>query len=105
LPTEFNLTITSSVVVSTNVAKEILAEAEPTEEELRTEPYDLIAMATHGRGGLQRLLMGSVTEHLLGATRLPLLVVRPHEEAAREEQQEQTVAVESSEITEDHASI
>jgi nucleotide-binding universal stress UspA family protein len=94
LPTELNLTITSSVVVSTDVAKAIRAEAEPAEEELRTEPYDLIALATHGRGGLQRLLMGSVTEHLLGATRLPLLIVRPHHEAVQQEPQKQKVAVE-----------
>jgi nucleotide-binding universal stress UspA family protein len=38
---------------------------------------DLIAMATHGRGGLSRLVMGSVAEKVLhGATR-PLLLVRP----------------------------
>ncbi len=36
---------------------------------------DLMAMATHGRGGLQRLALGSVTEQVLGATRLPLLVI------------------------------
>ncbi len=38
---------------------------------------DLIAIATHGRGGMQRLVMGSVTERLLGATKLPMLIVRP----------------------------
>jgi len=34
-------------------------------------------MATHGRGGIERLAMGSVTESVLGATKLPLLIVRP----------------------------
>jgi nucleotide-binding universal stress UspA family protein len=94
LPIELNLTITSSVVVNTEVAKAILAEAEPAEAELRAEPYDLIVIATHGRGGLQRLLMGSVTEHLLRETRLPLLIVRPHEES-KEEVGEENALVES----------
>lgn len=86
LPVEFNLTITSAVMVHKDIAKTILAEAEPAEEELRREPYDLIAIATHGRGRLQRLLMGSVTEQLLGATKLPLLIVRPHEKAIQQKQ-------------------
>jgi nucleotide-binding universal stress UspA family protein len=37
---------------------------------------DLIAMATHGREGLQRWTMGSVTERVLHATKRPLLIVR-----------------------------
>jgi hypothetical protein len=51
----------------------------------------VIAMATHGRGGLKRLVMGSVTEHLLGATRLPLLIVRPQETETRGEEHSGTV--------------
>lgn len=46
-----------------------------------TDSFDLIAMATHGRGGLQRLVMGSVTERVLSASKLPLLVMRPKEVA------------------------
>jgi nucleotide-binding universal stress UspA family protein len=38
---------------------------------------DLIAMATHGREGLQRWAMGSVTERVLHATKYPVLIVRP----------------------------
>ena len=38
---------------------------------------DLIAMATHGREGLQRWAMGSVTERVLHATKRPILIVRP----------------------------
>lgn len=38
---------------------------------------DLIALATHGRGGLRRWLMGSVTESVLQRTQLPVLTVRP----------------------------
>lgn len=87
LPTKLNLTMTYSVVTGTDVAKEILAEAEPAEEEQEAEPYDLIAMTTHGWGEPRRLLVGSVTEQLVGATRLPLLIIRSHEQAAREEEQ------------------
>jgi len=47
--------------------------------------FDLIAMATHGRGGLQRWTMGSVTERVLHATRLPMLVVH----SARQSKQTQ----------------
>ena len=43
---------------------------------------DLIVLATHGRGGLERLMLGSVTEHILGATRLPMLIIRPQEQHA-----------------------
>lgn len=41
------------------------------------QPSRLIAMATHGYGGLQLLTMGSITGRTLLATRLPLLIVRP----------------------------
>jgi nucleotide-binding universal stress UspA family protein len=43
----------------------------------RTEKVDLIVMATHGRGGLERLVLGSVTESVLRGTPVPILVVRP----------------------------
>ena len=43
-------------------------------------PFDLIAMSTHGRSGLERWVMGSVTDRLLSATTSPLLVVRPHKQ-------------------------
>lgn len=44
--------------------------------------FDLIAMATHGRGGLQRWVMGSITERVLSASKLPLLVIRPKQESS-----------------------
>ncbi|MDQ4079101.1 MAG: universal stress protein [Chloroflexota bacterium] len=40
---------------------------------------DLIAMATHGRGGLQRLLLGSVSDKVLRGSDLPLLLYRPRD--------------------------
>jgi nucleotide-binding universal stress UspA family protein len=38
---------------------------------------DLVAMVTHGRTGLDRLLHGSVAEHILHHTHVPLLLVHP----------------------------
>lgn len=38
---------------------------------------DLIAMATHGRGGLARAVLGSVTASVLQRCPVPLLVIRP----------------------------
>ena len=37
---------------------------------------DLIVMGTHGRGGLDRLLMGSVAEKVVRESRVPVLTVR-----------------------------
>ncbi len=39
---------------------------------------DVVAMATHGHGGLTRTVLGSVTDKLLRSTALPVLVMRPH---------------------------
>ena len=49
--------------------QEILAEAE-------TRGCDLIVMASHGRQGLEGLLIGSETQRVLTHSRIPVLVVR-----------------------------
>jgi nucleotide-binding universal stress UspA family protein len=38
---------------------------------------DLIAIATHGHGGLRRAVFGSVADHVLNHSKLPILIVRP----------------------------
>jgi nucleotide-binding universal stress UspA family protein len=43
----------------------------------RDNQIDLIALATHGRGGLQNTLFGSVAQHVLRESGLPLLLIRP----------------------------
>jgi nucleotide-binding universal stress UspA family protein len=78
---ELKLIITWSVVLSDDVAGAIIQEAEHGERAEHVGHGKLIVMAAHGRSGLQRLVRGSVTEHVLGATRLPLLLVRPQEAA------------------------
>ena len=39
--------------------------------------FDLVVMATHGRGGFQRWLYGSVAEYVLSRVSVPTLLVRP----------------------------
>ena len=45
----------------------------------RQEPGALIAMSTHGRGGISRMLMGSVTAKVVRAVSNPTLIVRCNE--------------------------
>jgi nucleotide-binding universal stress UspA family protein len=40
---------------------------------------DLVVMATHGRGGLERFLVGSITDKIVRTVGPPLISVRPHE--------------------------
>jgi nucleotide-binding universal stress UspA family protein len=40
------------------------------------DEVDLIAMATHGRSGLSRLLLGSVAEAVVRSSRVPVLLLR-----------------------------
>lgn len=53
------------------------APADTILEVAREERADLIAMATHGRSGLRRIFLGSVTEQVLRRTPLPMIVARP----------------------------
>ena len=46
-------------------------------DELGGGQYDLVAMTTHGQGGLRRLLLGSVADKVVRAAPCPVLVVRP----------------------------
>jgi nucleotide-binding universal stress UspA family protein len=77
---DLKLAITWSVAFDTDAADGLIRVAENGEDAEGAGVFggcDIIALATHGRSGVQRWAMGSVTERVLGATRLPLLVVRP----------------------------
>ena len=53
-------------------------------EKLEEEPpIDLVALATHGREGLARLLLGSVADRVLQHTPVPLLLQRSVETGAK----------------------
>ena len=85
---EGRLAVTRSVAADSDIAHGILAEAESGEQQdgkgaRAFGRCDLIAMATHGHSGLARWALGSVTERVLHATKLPILIVRPQEMAAR----------------------
>lgn len=41
------------------------------------ENVDLIAMTTHGRSGISRLMVGSVAEEIVRRSHVPVLLVRP----------------------------
>jgi nucleotide-binding universal stress UspA family protein len=51
-------------------ATEILAQAE-------TAAADLIVMATHGRSGVARAVLGSVAQQVLSGSPIPMLLLRP----------------------------
>jgi nucleotide-binding universal stress UspA family protein len=55
----------------------------------------LIVLATHGRGGLARLAMGSVTQAVLHRSMVPLMIVRPAgvRERTREPSRAESVAL------------
>jgi nucleotide-binding universal stress UspA family protein len=58
------------VAVGSNVVTAILQEAD-------TANCDLIAISTHGRGGLQRLLWGSVADKVVRSANHAVLVYHP----------------------------
>ena len=58
---------------------QLVERGHPVEKILETARFhevDLIAMTTHGRSGITRLVTGSVTEQVLRRAPVPLLVVR-----------------------------
>ncbi len=69
-PREPGLEVRTRVVVAQQVAEAILEEAE-------TQASDLIALATHGRGSLKRLLLGSVADNLIKAGTTAVLICGP----------------------------
>lgn len=58
--------------------KAILAYADETD-------IDLIVMGSHGKTGLSRVLLGSVAEHVVRSSSRPVLIVKPDEDALRNE--------------------
>jgi nucleotide-binding universal stress UspA family protein len=69
--------VTTDIVIGENVASAIGDFA-------RREKADLIAIATHGRGGLARMLRGSVADAVMHSSRLSMLVFKPDAVVERE---------------------
>jgi len=60
-----------------------LLSGSPSQEIVRyaeAEDCDLIVMGTHGRGGIDRLLLGSVAERVVRSSTIPVLTVRVGED-------------------------
>jgi nucleotide-binding universal stress UspA family protein len=92
---KLKLGLTWSVALNDDAAEAITQAAEYGEDAAGAGAYgrcDVIAMATHGRAGFQRWALGSTTERVLGATRLPLLIVRPTEAEFRRASEEKLPA-------------
>lgn len=77
---DLHLTLSWVVSMESDIAEGIVRMAENGEWSANAggaERCDLIAMTTHGATGLHKWAVGSITERVLRATRLPLLIVRP----------------------------
>jgi nucleotide-binding universal stress UspA family protein len=64
--------------------EEVIREGHPAEEIVtyaREKGIDLIAMGTHGRRGINRLLLGSIAEEVARTADMPVLIVRMSPEA------------------------
>lgn len=71
------ISVTWSIARGHDAGAAILDAAEQSKRTALPQPVDLIAMSTHGRGGLRRWLMGSVAERVVREAAIPVLVVRP----------------------------
>lgn len=69
-----------SAIIDTDVARGIMRMAECLDDVKDDDDcgeFDMIALSTHGYGGIQDWVIGSTSQRVLSATRLPLLIVRP----------------------------
>lgn len=74
----------SSLGVQSRIAAHVQASTAILNE-ASTQSIDLIALSTHGRGGLKRLLLGSVADKVLRGATIPVLVYRPKGEVTSTE--------------------
>jgi nucleotide-binding universal stress UspA family protein len=80
------ISVTWSIAIELDIAEALIRIAQNGENAAGAESVgacDLIAMTTHGAGGIARWVMGSVTDRVLHATTLPMLIVRPAEATSR----------------------
>ena len=64
------LTVTTRVISGQGAAAALLATLDAIE-------YDLLALTTHGHGGVHRLLLGSVADKVIRGAAKPVLALRP----------------------------
>ncbi|GHO84434.1 universal stress protein [Dictyobacter formicarum] len=76
-----NIEIIGNLKSGADIAQEIIQYAENG----GTSQYptcQLLAMTTHGRNNIDRWIFGSIAERVLNRTKLPLLIMRPPQQAA-----------------------
>lgn len=61
---------TKAVVVRSDVVSDAVLSA------IKKQNCDLIVMASHGRRGIKRLLLGSETQHVLTHANIPVLILK-----------------------------
>ncbi len=92
---DLHLVLSWAISIESDIAEGIVRMAENGEQFANVgsaERCDLIAMTTHGASGVSRRAVGSVTERVLHATRLPLLIVRPEDMIEQERHQRENQA-------------
>ena len=75
-----HMPVTWSVLVDSDVSDALVRLAEQGEETEGAGVFggcELLTIATHGRAGVQRWVMGSIAERMLAATMRPILIVHP----------------------------
>lgn len=77
--------VSSAAVLGVGVADALLQLARP-------ERYGLIAIATHGRSGLRRMVLGSVADKLVRGADVPVLLRRPSGKSKRPSGRTRTVS-------------
>ncbi|MBT8488534.1 MAG: universal stress protein [Gemmatimonadetes bacterium] len=78
---ERNLDVTTSVVTDPQPGRGVIAEVDEVDA-------DMVAMATHGRRGLSRVMLGSTADKVLRGLHKPLLLFRPAGEDEATQDQE-----------------
>jgi nucleotide-binding universal stress UspA family protein len=59
------------------VIKQEMEPAEAIVKYIHQNAVDVVAMTTHGRSGIKQLLLGSVANHLIHSTTIPIVLIRP----------------------------
>ena len=68
---QFLRSTTERRIVSGDRVSEIL-------ETIQSEDIDLVIMGTHGRKGLEHMILGSVAENVMRKSRVPVLIINPY---------------------------